>query len=112
MSRPPAKTLGEFEQVVLLAVLRLGTEAYGAAVRREIEERTGRHLGISAVYTTLGRLEEQRLVSSHVGEPTAERGGRRKKYFEIEPRGREALAESYHTFRRMVAGLERQLQKS
>lgn len=75
------KKLGEFEQMVLLALLRLRENAYGSAVRVEIEKRTGREISIGALYTTLERLEKQGLVRSRIGEPTAERGGRRKKYF-------------------------------
>ena len=83
--------LGEFEQLVLLALVRLGADAYGATVRREIEARAGRAVSISAVYTTLERLEQKGLVRSWVGEPTAERGGRRRKYFELLPAGARAL---------------------
>ena len=82
---PPA--LGEFEQMVLLALVRLGPEAYGATVRREIETRARRRLSISAVYTTLERLEQKGYVRSRIGEPTAERGGRRRKHFELLPLG-------------------------
>src|SRR5215470_15830038 len=79
--------LGEFEQLVLLALVRLGPDAYGATVRREIETRAGRRVGISAVYTTLERLEQKGLVRSRIGEPTGERGGRRRKHFELLPIG-------------------------
>src|SRR5205085_1344090 len=72
---PPS--LGEFEQLVLLSLVRLGPDAYGAAVRREIEARAGRELSISAVYTTLERLEQKGYVRSWVGEPTTPRGGPR-----------------------------------
>ncbi len=105
------KKLGEFEQMVLLALLRLRENAYGSAVRVEIEKRTGREISIGALYTTLERLEKQGLVRSRIGEPTAERGGRRKKYFTLRPAGEEALAESYRAFKGMVSGLEKQLDK-
>ena len=101
--------LGEFEQIVLMAVLRLGEDAYGATVRREIESRTGRRLSISGVYTTLERLEEKGYVSSWVGEPTAERGGRRRKHFGLLPAGKRALRSAYTAYTEMAAGLERQL---
>jgi PadR family transcriptional regulator PadR len=101
--------LGEFEHLVLLAVLRLGDDAYGATIRREIETRAGRELSISATYVTLERLEAKGLVRSWVGEPTAERGGRRRKYFALKPVGRKALAKSVRTFRVMAEGLEDQL---
>ena len=104
-----AGQLGEFEQIVLMAVLRLGEDAYGATVRREIEARTGRRLSISGVYTTLERLEEKGYVSSWVGEPTAERGGRRRKHFALLPPGKRALRAAYTAYTDMAAGLERQL---
>jgi len=110
-SRAVAETLGEFEQVVLLALVRLRENAYGATIHREIEKRTGRELSISAVYTTLDRLEHKGLVRSFVGEPTPERGGRRKRYFALRPAGEVALAASYRSYRGMVAGLERLLEK-
>lgn len=111
MSRRPGqtKTLGEFEQMVLLALLRLGENAYGATVWREIEMRTGRALSLSAVYTTLERLERKRLVRSWVGEPTPERGGRRRKHYALEPAGAELLSQSVGALRGMVAGLEKAL---
>lgn len=101
--------LGEFEQLVLLALLRLGRDAYGATVRREIESRAGREVAISAVYTTLERLERKGYVRSRVGEPTAERGGRRRRHFELRPAGAHALRAAYEAFIGMTAGLERQL---
>lgn len=104
-------TLGEFEQVVLLALLRLGANAYGATVRREIEHRTARSLSISAVYTALDRMEQKGLVTSRIGEPTAERGGRRKRYFRLEPAGERALANSYRNFKEMVTGFEKKLER-
>ena len=97
--------LGSLEQVVLLALLRLGANAYGMTVRREIEERTGRGISIGAVYTTLERLESKGFVTSHFGEPTAERGGRAKRHFRIEPSGEEALRASQEVIRKMSSGL-------
>jgi DNA-binding PadR family transcriptional regulator len=106
IKRDPNAVLGEFEQLVLLALLRLGPDAYGATIRREIEHRTGRTLAMSAVYVTLERLEGKGLIASRVGEPTAERGGRRRKHVALLPAGRRALARAYRTFRVMVDGLE------
>ena len=84
--------MGEFEQIVLLAILRLeNDEAYGMRLREEIEARTGRDVSYGAVYTTLDRLERKGWVTHQVGEPTAERGGRAKKYFRLAPAGRKAL---------------------
>jgi DNA-binding PadR family transcriptional regulator len=101
--------LGEFEQLVLIAIVRLGPDAYGATIRREIESRTDRHLSISAVYTTLERLEQKGCVRSRVGDPTPERGGRRRKYFALQPLGARALKLAYSAFSGMVAGLEHRL---
>jgi DNA-binding PadR family transcriptional regulator len=106
--RAPEPVLGDFEQLVLLALLRLGPDAYGATIRREIEARTGRDLAVSAVYVTLDRLEAKGFVRSHVGDPTPERGGRRRKHVMLLPAGRRALAQAYSTFKAMVDGLERQ----
>lgn len=83
--------MGEFEQIVLLAILRLDDEPYGMRIREEIEVRTGRDVSYGAVYTTLDRLERKGWVSHGLGDPTPERGGRAKKYFRVEPAGREAL---------------------
>jgi PadR family transcriptional regulator len=102
-------TLGEFEQLVLIAIVRLDDDAYGATIRRDIEERTQRRLSISAVYTTLDRLERKGLVRSWIGEPTAQRGGRRRKHFALQPAGARALRSAYNAFDAMTAGLERRL---
>jgi DNA-binding PadR family transcriptional regulator len=110
---PPgtADPLGEFEQLVLFALLRLGDETYGAAIRREIEHRTGRQLAISAVYVTLDRLERKGFVATHIGEPTPERGGRRRKHVVLLPAGRRAITAAYRTFHGMVDGLETEFEK-
>jgi PadR family transcriptional regulator PadR len=101
--------LGEFEQLILLALVRLGPDAYGATVRREIEEHAGREVSISAVYTTLERLEQKGLVRSRVGEPTPERGGRRRRHFELLPLGARSLRDAYRALTGMTAGIERRL---
>jgi PadR family transcriptional regulator PadR len=101
--------LGEFEQLVLMAVVRLDAEAYGATIKRDIEARAARQLSISAVYTTLDRLEEKGCVRSWIGEPTAERGGRRRRYFALKPAGALALRAAYAAYTAMAAGLERRL---
>jgi len=100
-----AQGLGEFEQLVLLALVRLGTEAYGVAVRDEIEQRAGRDVALGAVYTTLLRLEDKGFAASRVGEPTPERGGRRKKFYRPTAAGRRALIESLDALRGMTRGL-------
>jgi PadR family transcriptional regulator len=97
--------LGEFEQIVLIALLRLGRTAYGMAVRREIEERTGRQVSIGAVYSTLQRLEGKGYVTSFTGEPTAARGGRAKRFFRIEADGERSLQRAQEAIDRMMEGL-------
>ena len=79
--------LGEFELIVLLALLRLGENAYGVLIARTIEDGTGRGVGIGSVYAALERLEQKGLVSSRLGEPTPERGGRAKRYFRVTAAG-------------------------
>src|SRR5689334_9869711 len=86
--------LGEFEQIVLLAVLRLGDNAYGVPIRREIEKRTGRSLTVGALYRTFDRLEEKGYLNSWFSDPVPERGGRSKRYFKLEALGMRALRES------------------
>lgn len=98
-------TLGEFEQLVMCAVVRLDDDAYGATIRRELLERAGRDVSPGAIFTTLERLEARGLVTSTYGEPTQERGGRRKRYYTLRPEGRRALAASLDTIRRMARGL-------
>src|SRR5215203_7152651 len=105
-SAPP---LGDFEQLVLMGVLRLGDAAYGAAIRQEIHARSGRDVSISAVYTTLDRLEAKGLLHSWVGEPTAQRGGRRRKFYALKPSGITALRHAYQAFSAMADGLEGRL---
>jgi DNA-binding PadR family transcriptional regulator len=103
--------LGRLEQLVLFAVLRLDEDAYGATIRRELEERTGRRLTTAAIYTTLRRLEARELVSSWIGEPTPERGGRRKKFYRLEPAGLTALEQTWREVREMGAGLAAKLNR-
>lgn len=98
--------LGEFEELVLLAILKLGPDAYGMKVRQLIEEVGERHTSIGAIYTTLDRLEEKGFVSSFQGEATAERGGRAKKYFKVEGTGMKALKEVHRVRGKMVLGLD------
>jgi DNA-binding PadR family transcriptional regulator len=102
----PPPILGEFEQMVMLALLRLGPDAYGAAVCGAIEQRGGRGVSVSAVHTTLDRLEQKGLVKSRVGEPTPQRGGKRKRHYEIAPLGMKSLQASYRSLRNMADGLE------
>jgi PadR family transcriptional regulator PadR len=97
--------MGDFEQLVLVALMRLDGEAYGMQVQRELAERLGRTVAVGAVYTTLDRLERKGLVASRMGEPTPERGGRRRKHYRLGPAGKRALATSRHELDRMWDGL-------
>jgi DNA-binding PadR family transcriptional regulator len=98
--------LGEFEQIVLLAVLRLNQEAYGVPIRREIEKRTRRSVTIGALYRTLDRLEDKGYVTSWFGDPTRHRGGRSKRYFRVEPLGLGALRHTRDALATMWDGLD------
>jgi len=92
---------GAFEQLILLALVRLGSDAYGMTVRREIEARTGRRVSLGAVYATLDRLERKGYVSSRAGEPAPERQGRARRFFRLEPPGEQALAQALDALDRM-----------
>jgi PadR family transcriptional regulator, regulatory protein PadR len=105
-----APLIGEFEQVVLLSLLRLGNGTWGAAIRRDIQERIGRELPVSVVYVTLQRMEKKGMVKSYIGEPTAERGGRRRRHYLIDTPGEQALGRSYRALKSMCEGLETRLQ--
>src|SRR5262245_55310159 len=98
--------LGEFEQMVLLAILHVEGEAYGVPIMDEIERRTGRRISRAAVYVTLMRLEKRGLITSWMGEPTGERGGKARRCVRIEPRGIEALRESRRAMERMWGDLD------
>jgi DNA-binding PadR family transcriptional regulator len=97
--------LGEFEFMVLLAVLRLGDDAYGVTIRNAITHYTSRDVTLGAIYKTLGRLEDKQLLSARLGEPTPERGGRRKKLYRVEAAGRRAVRQSVTDLRRLADGL-------
>lgn len=97
--------LGEFEQAVLLAIVHLEDNAYGVLIRREIEKRTKRHISVGALYTALDRLERKDYVTSTMSEPTAKRGGRAKRQFQITAAGQGALRQSAEFLARMWAGL-------
>lgn len=96
--------LGEFEYLVMLSLLRLGDDAYGMAIREDIEERIGRRVTVGAVYASLERLEGKRYLSSREGETTRGRGGRSKTYYQITTLGRKALLQTRSAFRRMEEG--------
>jgi PadR family transcriptional regulator PadR len=98
--------IGELEHIVLLAVLRLGEDAYGVPIRLEIERRTGRSLTVGALYRTLDRLETKGYVTSWFGDPTPERGGRSRRYFKTRPLGIRALRVSRDALTAMWDGVE------
>jgi PadR family transcriptional regulator len=97
--------LGEFEHIVLLALLRLGKQAYGMRIRQEIEQRTGRSVAIGAVYATLERITTKGYVSTWLADPTPERGGRAKRFFKVEAGGVAALERSQKALNRMRQGI-------
>ena len=101
--------LGDFEQMVLLAILQLRGQVYGVPIVDEIERRTGRSVSRAAVYVTLRRLEEKGLVSSWLGEPTAERGGKARRCVRVEARGVQLLRASREAVDRMWRGLDPRL---
>jgi PadR family transcriptional regulator, regulatory protein PadR len=103
---PFGPILGEFELLVLLALLRLGNGAYGAAIHREIVVRTGRDAPVSAVYVTLERLERKRMVCSYIGTSRQQRGGRRRKHYLLDTAGQRALVRAYRTISLMTTGLQ------
>lgn len=105
------KFLGEFEQILLLSILKLGTNAYGTSIRQLLAEAISRDISIGALYTTLERLEKKGLVSSKMGESTAERGGRAKKYFEVTATGQSALKKSKEALQTLWSGLALKLFK-
>ncbi len=98
--------LGEFEHIVILALLRLEDRAYGVTVRQEIQTRTDRDVSIGAVYATLDRLEAKGYVQSHYGEPTPERGGRSKRFFQVTTQGVEAVNRTQRAIQSMTKGLD------
>jgi PadR family transcriptional regulator PadR len=104
-----APVVGEFEHFVLLALVRLGNGAYGASIRREIRDRTGRDASAGTVYMTLARLEKKEMIVSYVGNPSAHRGGRRRKHYLIHAEGQKALGRAYRALTAMAEGMEREL---
>jgi DNA-binding PadR family transcriptional regulator len=104
--------LGDFEQLVMLAVMRLDGDAYGSSIRDELKARAEREVSPGAIFTTLERLESRGLVTSRYGEPTPERGGRSKRYYKLSAEGRRSLARSLRAVRRLMQGLEPALERS
>ena len=97
--------IGEFELMVMLVLLRLGDNAYGVPISQEIERQSGREVVLGSVYATLERLERKGFVSSHLGEPTPERGGRAKRYFRVTRKGLRAVRKTRQAFIRLWSGL-------
>ena len=102
---PRAGFLGEFELMVLLVLVHLGDEAYGVPISRQIEERSGREVALGSVYAALERLEGKGLVKSRLGDPTAERGGRAKRYFHITSQGLRDVRETQRALMSLWKGL-------
>lgn len=96
---------GEFEQAVLLTVARLKDDAYGMAILREITERTGREVGIGSVYSALDRMETKGFLSSTLGDPTPERGGKAKRYYRLDEAGIAALLRARAMYAALWEGL-------
>jgi PadR family transcriptional regulator PadR len=106
------ETLGEFEQLVLLAILHLGDDVYGVPIVDEIERRTGRQVAQAAVYITLRRLEQKGLLSSWMSEPTTERGGKARRCVKVTRAGVTLLRDSRQAIDRMWQGLDPELKAS
>lgn len=100
------ESLGDVEHLVLVAVLRLGTDAYGVAIMDEIARRTGREIAKAAIYIALRRLEQKGLLTSSLGEATPERGGRAKRYFALTKSGARQLRDAREAIVRMWADVE------
>lgn len=101
--------LGTFEHLLLLALVRLGDDAHGVPIRDEIETRTGRSASPGAIYTALARLEQRGLVRSRLGDPTPERGGKRKRQYRLTARGAEAIAHAHSAITQMAHGFKPKL---
>jgi DNA-binding PadR family transcriptional regulator len=101
---------GEFELVVLLAILRLGDDAYGVTIHDELTRETSRDVTMGAIYKTLGRLEDKGYVSARLGDPTPQRGGRRKKIYRVEAAGSRAIQRAWADLRRLTRGLGRAIE--
>jgi PadR family transcriptional regulator PadR len=104
--------LGEFEQLLLMALMQAKDEAYGVEIRRAIEHRAGRTVSPGAIYTALDRLERRGLVSSRLGDPTAQRGGKRKRFYRLDPAGEKLLRDSQRALARMARGVLPKLETS
>src|SRR6185503_10173892 len=102
----PPVNLGEFEQLILLAILRLRDDAYGVTIRAELAERAGRAVAPGALYTALDRLETKALITSRMSDPTPQRGGRAKRHVTVTAAGIAALTRSVRAYERLLDGLD------
>jgi len=100
-------SISNFELMVMLALIRLGDEAYGVSISLEIEEHSGYDVALGSVYAALERLHDRGMVTSSLGEPTAERGGRAKRYFKVTGKGMKVVQDTQRTFTRLWQGLPR-----
>ena len=105
-----APVIGEFELLILMSLLRLGGGAYGATIRRDIQDRTRRDVAVGTVYMTLRRLEGKGLICSYVGDPAPHRGGRRRRHYLMHELGQHALGRAYRSFKSMSDGLQQELE--
>jgi len=105
-----AERLGAFEQILLLALVRLGDDAYGVPIRQDIERRTNRVISPGAIYTALDRLERRGLVRSHLGDPTPQRGGKRKRHYRLTAKGGAAVRQAQAALTQMAHGLKPKLE--
>jgi len=104
-----SRSIGDFEQLILMALIRLGSDAYGVSIRGEIEDRTGRTISPGALYTALDRLETRGLVSSRLGDPTPERGGKRKRLYTVQAAGAQEVSRVFESLRLMARGMATRL---
>lgn len=102
----PPVNLGELEQLILLAILRLRADAYGVTIRAELAERAGRTVAPGALYTALERLESKKLITSRMGDPTPQRGGKAKRHVRVTAAGMDALTRSVQAYERLLEGLK------
>ena len=101
-----ALNLGEFEQLILLAILRLRDDAYGVTIRAELAKRAGRNVAPGAMYTALERLETKGLITSRMSDPTPQRGGRAKRLVRVTAAGVKALTRAVGAYERLLDGLD------
>lgn len=101
----PLTTLSNFEMMVMLAIIRIGDDAYGVSISNEISQTTGSEVLLGSVYDALGRLESKGLISSIIGEATPERGGRAKRHFRATPKGLQVVKDTQRSLMKLWRGL-------